>query len=154
MTADILLETKEDLLPVTVYATNEAMGRAAAAEAAEIIKGAIAANGAANIIIATGNSQLTFLKALRGEEGIDWSKVTIFHMDEYIDLPPGHPASFPTFLQRHLLDHIPAPAAFYPVLARAGQLERDCADYADLLRALPADLLRHGHRRKRAYRFQ
>lgn len=120
------------------------MGGAAAAEAARIIKAAIDEKGAANIIIATGNSQLTFLQALREKEGLDWSKVTIFHMDEYIDLPEGHPASFPTFLHRKLLDHIPEPAAFYPVVARAGQIETDCADYAELLRAHPADLCAMG----------
>lgn len=131
-------------LPVSVYQTNEVMGKAAAQEAAGVINAAIAARGAANIIIATGNSQLTFLGALREIEGIDWSKVTIFHMDEYIDLPPGHPASFPTFLQRYLLDHIPPPAAFHPVRARAGQLEADCAAYAELLREHPADFCAMG----------
>ena len=144
MTGEAILQTKVDSLPVTVYKTNEAMGEAAALEAAEIIKAAIKEKGAANIIIATGNSQLTFLETLRDLSGIDWSKVTIFHMDEYIDLPAGHPASFPTFLQRHLLDHIPAPAAFYPVIARVGQIEVDCAEYAELLRSYPADLCAMG----------
>ena len=65
------------------------------------------------------------LRALRALDGIEWSKVTIFHMDEYIDLPDGHPASFPTFLRRHLLAHIPAPAAFYPVLSHPGNIEAD-----------------------------
>jgi glucosamine-6-phosphate deaminase len=120
------------------------MGQAAALEAAGIIKDAIAGKGAANIIIATGNSQLTFLEALREMDDIDWSKVTIFHMDEYIDLPEEHPASFPTFLYRHLLDYIPQPAAFYPVMARAGEIENDCAAYAELLRAHPADLCAMG----------
>jgi glucosamine-6-phosphate deaminase len=144
LTTDALLETKVDLLPVTVYKTNEAMGQAAALEAAEIIKTAIKQKGAANIIIATGNSQLTFLEALRELAGIDWSKVTIFHMDEYIDLPEGHPASFPTFLRRHLLDHIPQPTAFYPVKARAGQIEADCAEYAAFLHTHAADLCAMG----------
>ena len=144
MATDALLETKVDLLPVTLYETNEAMGKAAALEAAEIIQAAIEEKGAANIIIATGNSQLTFLETLREMEDIDWSKVTIFHMDEYIDLPDGHPASFPTFLHHHLLDHIPEPAAFYPVQARAGRIEADCAEYADLLRSHPADLCAMG----------
>ena len=144
MTTVALLETKVDALPVTVYRTNEEMGQAAASNAASIIQAAIEEKEAANIIIATGNSQLTFLEALREKEGIDWAKVTIFHMDEYIDLPQGHPASFPTFLHRHLLDHIPEPAAFYPVKARAGQIESDCADYAEALRSHPADLCAMG----------
>jgi len=144
LTAEAILQTKVDSLPITVYKTNEAMGEAAALEAAEIIKAAIKEKGAANIIIATGNSQLTFLETLRDLSGIDWSKVTIFHMDEYIDLPAGHPASFPTFLQRHLLDHIPAPAAFYPVIARVGQIEVDVAEYVELRRPYPPDLFAMG----------
>ena len=144
MATEAILETKVGSLPVTVYQTNEEMGKAAALEAAQIINAAIAEKGAANIIIATGNSQLTFLEALRGLSGIEWSKVTIFHMDEYINLPEGHPASFPTFLHLHLLDHIPEPAAFYPVMARVGQLEADCAAYAELLRMHPADLCAMG----------
>jgi glucosamine-6-phosphate deaminase len=144
VTEDTSQEINVDELPVSIYETNEAMGRAAALEAAAIIQAAIEEKGAANIIIATGNSQLTFLEALRELDGIDWSKVTIFHMDEYIDLPEGHPASFPTFLRHQLLDHIPEPAAFYPVIARAGQIETDCADYAELLRSHPADLCAMG----------
>jgi len=139
-----ILETKVDSLPITVFQTNEEMGKAAAFEAAEIIKTAVKDKGAANIIIATGNSQLTFLETLGGLGGIDWSKVTIFHMDEYIGLPAGHSASFPAFLHQHLLDHIPAPAAFYPVKARAGKLEADCSEYAELLRSHPADLCAMG----------
>ena len=144
MTAEAILNRKVDALPVSVYGSNEAMGEAAAQEAATIIQTAVVRNGAANIIIATGNSQLTFLRALRALDGIEWSKVTIFHMDEYIDLPDGHPASFPTFLRRHLLAHIPAPAAFYPVLAHPGNIEADCAAYAELLRSHPVDLCAMG----------
>jgi glucosamine-6-phosphate deaminase len=144
LTTEAILNTKAGLLPVSIYETNEVMGKAAALEAAEIIQTAVEEKGTANIIIATGNSQLTFLEALRELPGIDWSKVTIFHMDEYIDLPQGHPASFPTFLHRHLLDYIPEPAAFYPVVARAGQLETDCAEYTSLLHDHPADLCAMG----------
>lgn len=144
MTSQTIFTATFDQLPISVYETNEEMGQAASAAAQGIIRRAIAAKGAANIIIATGNSQLTFLQHLRQAEGIDWSKVTIFHMDEYINLPDGHPASFPTFLRRHLLDHIPEPAAFYPVMARAGQLEANCAAYASALHDYPADLCAMG----------
>ena len=139
-----LLETTVDSLPVSIYRTNEAMGQAAAQEAARIIRQAIAEKGSASIIIATGNSQLTFLEALRKTADIDWAQVTILHMDEYVGLPEGHPASFPVFLQRNFLDHIPAPAAFHPVVAREGRLESDCADYATLLRTHPADFCAMG----------
>jgi glucosamine-6-phosphate deaminase len=139
-----LIETVVEKLDVSIYHSNQEMGKAAALVAAEIIKRAIQENGVANLIIATGNSQITFLEALRGLSGIDWSKVSIFHMDEYINLPAGHPASFPTFLRRHLFNHIPAVGAFYPVQARVGQLEADCSEYAGLLHTHPADLCAMG----------
>lgn len=128
-----------DQLPVSVYATNEALGAAVAAEAAEVIRAAVAARGVANIILATGNSQLTFLAALRETPDLPWGAVNIFHMDEYINLPAGHPASFPAFLRRHILDAV-APKAFYPVPGEAADLNAACREYEALLRAHPADL--------------
>ncbi len=140
---DLLFSTQIESLPVAVYENNEAMGQAAAQAAADILHRAIAERGEANIIIATGNSQLTFLAALR-EMDVDWSKITVFHMDEYVNLPEGHPASFPTFLRRHFLDFVQV-KRFYPVPARSGRLEQDCADYAALLRDHPADFCALGY---------
>ena len=68
-------------LPINVYNSNEDMGKAAAWDARVILQEAIAARGEANIILATGNSQLTFLHALRDLDGIDWSCVNVFHME-------------------------------------------------------------------------
>ena len=98
-----IFETKIDDLPISIYPTNEAMGMAAAGEAATVMQAAIETRGQANIIIATGNSQLTFLEALSRKEGIDWSKVNVLHMDEYVGLAADHPASFPlSFFNRAL----------------------------------------------------
>ena len=130
-------------LPVAVYASNKKMGQAAALDAREIINSAIAKNGQSNVILATGNSQLTFLEALRALDGIDWPKVSIFHMDEYLDLPPDHSASFPLFLQRHFLDYVNA-GAFYPVPNSPKNIEQACRDYETLLREHPADMVAMG----------
>jgi glucosamine-6-phosphate deaminase len=124
---------------VSIYATNEALGAAAAAEAAEIIRDAVAARGVANIILATGNSQLTFLAALRALPGVPWASVNVFHMDEYVNLPSGHTASFPAFLRRHLLDHVQV-KAFFPVPGEAADPAGACRQYETLLRDHPADL--------------
>ena len=134
-----LSETKVDLLPVSVYVTNDAVGHAAAQEARTVIQGALRARGEANVILATGNSQLTFLAALRGMSGVEWPRVSVFHMDEYIGLDPGHPASFPRFLQRHFLDYV-AVRAFFPVAGHAADPQKACGEYEALLRAHPADL--------------
>ncbi len=130
-------------LPVAVYNSNEEMGRAAALDARDIINKAIADNGQANVILATGNSQLTFLEALRGLDGIDWSKVNVFHMDEYLDLPPDHLASFPLFLKRHFLGYVNV-GNFYPVPNSPENIEQACKDYERLLREHPADMVAMG----------
>ncbi|MBI4789973.1 MAG: glucosamine-6-phosphate deaminase [Chloroflexi bacterium] len=133
-------ETKLEQLPITIYDTNEELGRAAAEEAAAVIRDAVEQRAVANIILATGNSQLTFLTALRQDRSIPWDKVNVFHMDEYIGLAPDHPASFPLFLRRHLLEYV-TPRAFFPVPAKP----EAAGEYEQLLRAHPADLCALGY---------
>ena len=70
------------------------LGISAGRETAALIVESIEKRGAANIILATGTSQFETLNQLIKEKGIDWSKVTMFHLDEYIHLPATHPASF------------------------------------------------------------
>jgi glucosamine-6-phosphate deaminase len=76
---------------------------------------------------------------LRQVRNLDWSKVNVFHMDEYIGIDVNHPASFPNFLRQHLLSHI-AVRAFYPVSSQVGNVEETCAEYARWLRERPVDL--------------
>lgn len=130
-------------LPVSVYESNEKMGLAAALDAREILQAALAERAQANIILATGNSQLSFLHALRDLDGIDWGRINVFHMDEYLGIDPTHPASFPLFLKQHILDAV-QPGKFYPVPGQPEVVERACADYAELLRSHPADLVALG----------
>jgi glucosamine-6-phosphate deaminase len=97
----------------------------------------------ANMILATGNSQLAFLHALRDLPGIDWSRVRIFHMDEYIGIDPQHPASFPGFLHKHFVDRV-QPAAFYPISGEPDNVPNIIKEYDSLLRQYPADLVALG----------
>lgn len=139
-----IYETTVDQLPVTIYQTNEQLGAAAAAEASGVIRRAVQERGVANVILATGNSQLTFLDALKQDALIAWDKVNVFHMDEYVGIDPTHPASFPLFLRRHLIDAV-HPHAFFPVPARSTDVEKACREYEALLRAYPADLCALGY---------
>jgi glucosamine-6-phosphate deaminase len=132
-----------DRLPVYIYSSAEEMGQAASLDAHNIINLALAQRGEANIILATGNSQLTFLRALRQLDGIEWSRVRVFHMDEYVGIAPEHKASFPRFLHDHFLDFI-VPRAFYPIPSRSTNLVQACAEYADLLQQYPADMVALG----------
>lgn len=82
------------------------LGKAAGKAAAELIRQNIAAKGSAHIILATGTSQFDTLKQLMDEQ-IDWGKVTMFHLDEYIGLPESHPASFRKYLKERFLANVP-----------------------------------------------
>jgi glucosamine-6-phosphate deaminase len=80
------------------------MAQAAAEQAASILRQAIQERGKARIIAATGAAQFEFLENLTGLAGIDWKKVEMFHLDEYIGLSETHPASFCRFLRERLID--------------------------------------------------
>ena len=75
-----------------------------AAEQAASIREAIQQKGKARIIAATGASQFEFLEALTGLPGIDWPKVEMFHLDEYVGIPDSHPASFCRYLRERLIE--------------------------------------------------
>lgn len=93
-----------------IYHTADAasLGRMAGTHAAAVIKKAIAEKGTANIILATGTSQFETLNQLIAEPGIDWGKVTMFHLDEYIGLPITANASFRKYLKERFLDKVSA----------------------------------------------
>jgi len=126
-------------LPVGVYPDNTALGQAAAERAARILAEAVAAHGRANVILATGNSQLSLYAALRQRSDIEWARIQIFHMDEYVGIAPDHPASFRRYLREQIVEPV-QPAAFYPLNADAADAQAECERYAVLLARYPADL--------------
>jgi glucosamine-6-phosphate deaminase len=83
------------------------MSEAAARHAAASINAAVQRNGKARIIVATGASQLEFLAALTAAPDVPWPLVEMFHLDEYIGIPPEHPASFRRYLREQLIDKVP-----------------------------------------------
>ena len=89
------------------------LGRQAGIAAAKVIKEAISTKGSAHIILATGTSQIETLNQLLAETAIDWSKVVIFHLDEYIGLPITHPASFRKYLKERFISRVPLLKAAY-----------------------------------------
>lgn len=89
---------------VKVFDDKLSLAAAAAAHAADSIRRAIADRGEARIVVATGASQIEFLAALTQTENIDWSRVEMFHLDEYVGLPITHPASFRKYLLERLIN--------------------------------------------------
>jgi glucosamine-6-phosphate deaminase len=84
--------------------TADEMGAAAARHAEGVLADVIAARGHARVIAATGNSQLTFLRRLVASPRVDWSRIELFHLDEYVGIAADHRASFRRVLREHLVD--------------------------------------------------
>jgi len=121
-------------LRVEVFPSRPMMGVAAARAVAEAIRGLLARDGRAAVIFASAPSQNEFLAALRQEPGIDWLKLTAFHLDEYVGVAPDHPASFRRFLVDRLFSRVKV-VAFHGLDGQAKDLPAECARYAALLRA-------------------
>jgi len=90
---------------IQIFENPVELGKTAAAKCAAIINDAIALKGKARIALSTGASQFETIKALIASN-IDWSKVEMFHLDEYIGLPESHPASFRKYLKERFLNNI------------------------------------------------
>jgi glucosamine-6-phosphate deaminase len=93
-------------MKIEVFKTKNNMGKAAAEEAARILIDAIREKGEATFIAATGASQFEFLENLTNISSIDWSKTTMFHLDEYIGFPETHPASFRKYLKEKVINKV------------------------------------------------
>ena len=89
------------------------LGKAAAQQAAEVLRRTIHEKGKARIVLSTGQSQFETLESLL-EEDVDWSRVEAFHLDEYIGLPETHPASFRRYLNERFVSKVRL-YAFHPV---------------------------------------
>jgi glucosamine-6-phosphate deaminase len=87
-----------------VFEDRVSLGRAAAEQAGTAIRRALADRGSARIIAATAASQLEFLDALTRMKDIEWQRVEVFHLDEYIGLPITHPGSFRKMLMEQLVN--------------------------------------------------
>ena len=128
-----------DQLRVNVYEDVAELARAAAYDAADALRTAIGQRGAANVMLATGNSQLVFLAELVTYTDVDWGRVTAFHMDEYVGLPPTHSASFQRYMRERVAANVPF-KEFHYLHGDTGDAEAEARRYADLLRAHPLDL--------------
>ena len=124
------------MMEIHLASTKEALGKSAAARGADAIRVAIARRGSADIIVATGASQFGMLAALVAIDDIDWSRVTAFHLDEYIGMPAEHPASFRRYLRERFTSLLPTLGAFHFI-------EGDAADIAGELSRVSALIARH-----------
>lgn len=108
-----------------IYESKINMGQAAAECAAGHLTDAIASHGEANLVLATGASQFEMLASLV-EQPVDWSRVTAFHLDEYIGLSSDHPASFRKYLRERFEEKIGNLGVFHYVNGEAEDPDAEC----------------------------
>ncbi|MDF2963045.1 MAG: Glucosamine-6-phosphate deaminase [Paenibacillus sp.] len=122
---------------VTISQNAEELGQKAAAWSAKILRDRIAEKGKARLILSTGASQFETLKALVKMD-VDWSKVEMFHLDEYVNLPDRHPASFRKYLKERFVDLIPIQKVHF--VNGEGNLEENIAVLTREIQREPIDL--------------
>ena len=125
-------------MKIKIYENKSSLAQAAAAQAATSLCRTIQSRGKARIIAATGVSQFEFLDALTSTPGILWSRVEMFHLDEYIGLAASHPASF----RKYLLDRLIKKTGItnYHLLAGDGDVPQTIRSIGRELQAAPVDV--------------
>jgi glucosamine-6-phosphate deaminase len=124
---------------ITILADKHSLGKAAADHAARSLRRTIGEQGNARIVAATGTSQFEFLDALTSASGIDWSRVEVFHLDEYVGLPSTHPASFRKYLFERLIHKVGITR--YHLLDGNGDPQGAITKVGSELQSRPVDIL-------------
>ena len=123
-----------DSLKVEIYHNRQAAGDAAAKAAAAAVQVQAQRPGDIGVIFATGASQIPTLQALTATAGLPWSRIIGFHMDEYENMQPRHPASFRGYLRERLTGKV-SMKEFHEIDATVSDLDELCATYAASIHA-------------------
>ncbi len=129
-----------DSLRTEVYASRELMGAAAAYDVAQQMRSLLEEQERVRMVFAAAPSQDEFLAALASAEGVAWSRVEAFHMDEYIGLPENAPQSFARFLHEHIWDLV-RPGRLECINGRVSDAAAECQRYTALLQERPIDIV-------------
>ncbi|OCR01627.1 glucosamine-6-phosphate deaminase [Oscillatoriales cyanobacterium USR001] len=128
-----------DALSVRVLENAAELARDGAQFAHTYLQETIAEKDRAVVILATGQSQIKFLDELIALGGIDWSKITFFHLDEYLGIAANHAASFRHYMREKVENRV-HPGVFHYIEGDAAQPIEECDRYSQLLQAQPIDL--------------
>jgi glucosamine-6-phosphate deaminase len=119
-------------MKITIFSTEKELGKAAAELGGSILMDAINRKGKATFVAATGSSQFEFLEQLISISSIDWSKTTMFHLDEYIGIPETHKASFRKYLKERLIDKV-HPRRVYLINGNANDPKVECDRLGEII---------------------
>lgn len=124
-------------MQLTVLKDVEALGQEASRHCANVLKEAINKQGYARLVLSTGASQLVLLSHLINED-VDWSKVEMFHLDEYVGLSDQHPASFRKYLQERFVDKLSLKAVY--MVNGEGDIQSHIQQLSEQIQQKPIDL--------------
>jgi glucosamine-6-phosphate deaminase len=124
---------------VEIFNSKQELGQAAGKDAAALIRQAMNERDEVFIVAATGASQFEFLDALTQTRGIDWTRATFFHLDEYVGLPDSHPASFRRYLKERIVDRV-SPGTFHFIAGDAPDVLQECRRLNELISVQTIDL--------------
>lgn len=134
-----MTESQFDDLRVEVLGSNAELGTAVAEAFAEAVKRELAQRESISVILATGNSQLSFAQALTERDDIDWPRITVLHMDEYLGMSDDHPASFRRWMHENIVDVV-HPKAFEGVRGDHEPVTEELDRYRALIAAVPPSI--------------
>lgn len=126
-------------MEIKVFSTKDELAGAAAKQAAAVIRRAVAEKGEARLIAATGAAQFEFLAVLTNMPDLPWERVIFFHLDEYVNLPASHPASFRRFLRERIIERA-HPRRFHLIEGDAPDAHEECRRLGALISEVPIDL--------------
>jgi glucosamine-6-phosphate deaminase len=127
-------------MKIHIHNSREESGQTAANEAILLLRNLLSKQEFATIILATGASQFELLKALVATTEIDWSRVIMFHLDEYIQLPETHPASFRKYLKERFINLLPALKDIHLINGEFEPPEKECSRLNSIITRHTVDL--------------
>ncbi|MBE9167258.1 glucosamine-6-phosphate deaminase [Pleurocapsales cyanobacterium LEGE 06147] len=128
-----------DALSVRVYPSAIELARDAALMTHNYLQSLLKQQSVVRIVLATGNSQVQFLETLSALQGLDWSRIILFHLDEYLGIAANHPGSFRRYLREKVEKKV-KPYQFHYIQGDAPQPLAECHRYSQLLQQQPIDL--------------
>lgn len=124
-------------MEIKVLSSPEQLGQKAAKQAADILNESIQSKGRARLILSTGQSQFEFFESFI-QQKVDWSKVEMFHLDEYVGLSEQHPASFRKYLKERFVQKLPLGQAFF--VNGEGDIDKQIAKLNEAIAEAPVDV--------------
>ena len=134
-----VISSQLDGLSIHVLETQVALGKAAAHHTATLLQEILRERQWARLLFSAANSQLPMLESLVEDPKIDWSRIEVFHVDEYRGMALTHPNSFGGWVKRYLVERV-HPAKAHYLAGDAEDVAGECQRYADLLMSDPIDI--------------